>query len=161
MVEPREISQTEATISNNEYTATIAFAATTNRKAPKSYQRGEPGLVASMNTAAERAKQKAARRKKKINVLKRRSLRSERVEWKCGVSCGCVWWIRGRGEGLSTPAFRVILLCPLLPRSIGMKGVNHERWWNDFYILLEMWVVAELKLFTGKRMISMGNIKIV
>lgn len=66
MVEPREISQAEASISNNEYTATIAFAATTNRKAPKSYHRGESDLAAIMNTAAESAKQKAARRTTKM-----------------------------------------------------------------------------------------------
>lgn len=80
-----EISQTEATISKREYTATIAFAASTNLKASKSYQCGEEEervLVVIMKTEEVREKQKAARRKRRMRELKRRSLCTVTVEWK-------------------------------------------------------------------------------
>lgn len=83
-VAPLEISQTEATISNREYRATIAFAANTNLKASKSNQRGEeePRELVSMKTAEAREKEKEARRKTKMRELKRRSFCTESVEWK-------------------------------------------------------------------------------
>lgn len=79
-----EISQTEATISKREYTATIAFAANTNLKASKSYQcgEGEARQLVIMKTEEAREKQKAARRKTRMRELKRRSFCTVTVEWK-------------------------------------------------------------------------------
>lgn len=83
IVEALKISQIEAPISNSEYNATIEFATATNLYASKSCQRGksEPLELVNMKIAAAREKQKAANRKTRISILKRRSLCIETVDW--------------------------------------------------------------------------------
>lgn len=82
-VVPFKISQIEAPISANEYTATIPFAATTTLRVVKSAQESEleEELVA-MKMVEARQKQKETKRKMRIRVLNLRSFSKETVEWK-------------------------------------------------------------------------------